>query len=242
MQVLGIDTSTLVCSVAVVTPEKMLAEYNLHVKKTHSERLLPLIAEMLRAIGFAPGDLAGVAVAVGPGSFTGLRIGVVTARALGQALHLPLAGISTLAGLAAQFPHFPGLVSPILDARRNQVYNAVFRSGERPERVTADRAISLDELLQELAVHRKPVLFAGDGVPVHRDAITAALGDQACFLPSEAGLNRASTVARLGLDVLVAGHGLSYRELVPQYIRRTEAERKHQARCREGGVSGEYHD
>lgn len=242
MQMLGIDTSTLVCSVAVVTPDSMLAEYNLHVKKTHSERLLPLIAEMLRAIGLAPGDLGGVAVAVGPGSFTGLRIGVVTARALGQALHLPLAGISTLAGLAAQFSHFPGLISPILDARRNQVYNAVFRPGERLERVTADRALSLNELLLELAVYGMPVLFAGDGVPVHREAITAALGDQACFLPPEAGLNRASAVARLGIGELAAGHGLSYRELVPQYIRRTEAERKYQARCREGGVSAEYQD
>jgi tRNA threonylcarbamoyladenosine biosynthesis protein TsaB len=218
----------------------MLAEYNLQVKKTHSERLLPLIAEALRDIGLTPGDLGGVAVASGPGSFTGLRIGVVTARALGQALHLPLAGISTLAGLAAQFPYFPGLISPILDARRNQVYNAVFHPGKRPERVTEDRALYLDELLRELAVHGKPVLFAGDGVPVHRDAITAVLGDQACFLPAEAGLNRASTVARLGLDEFAMGYGLSYRELVPQYIRRTEAERNYQARCREGGVSVEY--
>lgn len=242
MQVLGIDTSTLVCSVAVVTPERMLAEYNLQVKKTHSERLLPLIAAMLRDIGLTPGDLSGVAVAVGPGSFTGLRIGVVTARALGQALHLPLVGISTLAGLAAQFPHFPGLISPILDARRNQVYNAVFRPGEGLERVTEDRALSLSELMLELAVYGRPVLFSGDGVPVHRDAITAALGKQACFMPVEAGLNRASTVARLGLDELTAGQGLSYRELVPQYIRRTEAERKYQERCRKGGVSIEYHD
>ncbi len=242
MRVLGIDTSTLVCSVAVVTPEKMLAEYTLQVKKTHSERLLPLVDQMLSDIGITPGQLNGVAVAAGPGSFTGLRIGVVTARALGQALNLPLAGISTLAALAAQFPHFPGLISPILDARRSQVYNAVFHPGESPKRLRADRAIPLEELLRELAVQDKLVLFVGDGVPVHKEAIVNELGSQACFLPFESGLSRASAVARLGLDEFNANVGLSYRELLPQYIRSTEAERKYQARCREGGVSAEHHN
>lgn len=242
MRVLGIDTSTLVCSVAVVTPERMLAEYTLQVKKTHSERLLPLIAQMLSDIGIVPGELNGVAVAFGPGSFTGLRIGVVTARALGQALNLPLVGISTLAALAAQFPHFPGLISPILDARRSQVYNAVFHPGESPKRLTADRAIPLDQLLRELAAQEKPALFVGDGVPVHREAIVDVLGSKACFLPSESGLSRASVVARLGLNEFNANVGLTYRELLPQYIRATEAERKYQARCQEGGVSAEHHD
>ncbi|MCR3923329.1 MAG: tRNA (adenosine(37)-N6)-threonylcarbamoyltransferase complex dimerization subunit type 1 TsaB, partial [Firmicutes bacterium] len=129
LYVLGIDTATLVCSAAVVSEEKILAEYTLHVKKTHSERLLPLIDTLLRDAGLTPRDLDAVAISVGPGSFTGLRIGMVTAKALGQALQLPLCGVSTLTALAAQHPYFPGLVCPILDARREQVYQALFRAG-----------------------------------------------------------------------------------------------------------------
>lgn len=236
--VLGIDTATLVCGVALVTPQRLLAEYTLQVRKTHSERLLPMVAAMLRDAGLTPEDLGGVAVAAGPGSFTGVRIGVATARALGQALGLPLVAVSTLEALAAQSPHFSGLVSPILDARRQQVYNAVFRvPAEGPVRLGEERAMPLPELLAELKEYGEPVLFTGDAVPVYRELITEAFGPQACFLPLEAGLSRAASVARLGLTRLVAGGGVPFRDLLPQYVRRSEAETKSQAGCREGGCS-----
>ncbi|MCW3490541.1 tRNA (adenosine(37)-N6)-threonylcarbamoyltransferase complex dimerization subunit type 1 TsaB [Dethiobacter alkaliphilus] len=236
MRVLGIDSATLVCSVALVSEEKTLAEYNLQVKKTHSERLLPLIAAMLRDTGLKPADLDGVAVAAGPGSFTGVRIGMVTAKTLGQALAVPLAGVSTLQALAAQHPHFPGVVCPILDARRDQVYNAVFRSGELPEHIQKERALALGELLAELQDGDEDVLFVGDAAPLHRETIADALGRRACFMPPESSVCRAAAVARLGLKELQAGGGLSWRDLEPQYVRRSEAEVKYLARKKQGGT------
>lgn len=233
--VLGIDTATLVCGAALVSPDRLLAEYTLHTKKTHSERLLPLIASVLRDCSLSPADLSGVAVAAGPGSFTGVRIGMVTAKALGQALHLPLAAISTLEALAAQYSQFQGVICPILDARRGQVYNALFEPGPLPVRLTEDRAVTLPSLLAELAEKKQPALFLGDGVPVHKDAILKALDAGAVFLPPEAGLNRAATVARLGLNLIEDGQGQSYREIKPVYVRRTEAEMKYLERCAEGG-------
>jgi tRNA threonylcarbamoyladenosine biosynthesis protein TsaB len=234
--ILGIETATLVCSVAVATEGKLLAEYNLQVKKTHSERLLPLIHTVLKDAGLVPADLDGVAVAAGPGSFTGVRIGLVTARALGQALSVPLAGISTLEGLAAQHPSFPGLVCPILDARRNQVYNALFSSGTQYGRLTADRALPVDDLLGQLSLRPEPVLFIGDGVPVFRDTIARHLEQRACFAPPEESICRASAVARLGLAAIAAGAGRSWRELVPQYLRLSQAERMAQPCGGEGGT------
>ena len=237
MIVLGIESATLVCSVALVSEQKTLAEYNLQVKKTHSERLLPLIDAMLRDAGYKLTDLAGVAVAAGPGSFTGVRIGMVTAKSLGQALQLPLAGISTLEALAAQHPHFPGVICPILDARRDQVYNALFSPGPKPHRLQQERALSLGELFAELSNRSEPVLFVGDAVPIHRETIEQAMGTRACFMPPEASICRAAAVARLGLAELAAGRGQSWRELVPQYVRRSEAEVKYLSRQGEGGPS-----
>lgn len=237
MYVMGIDTATLVCSVAVVSEEKTLAEYTQQVKKTHSERLLPLIDTILRDTGLKPQDLSGVAVAGGPGSFTGLRIGMVTAKALGQALALPLCSISTLAALAAQHPLFPGLICPILDARREQVYNAIFTAGTQVERLVADRSLSVTELLQELQQRPEPVLFVGDAVPVYRQIISRALVSRACFMPPESAICRASSVARLGLAQFSAGQVQSWRDLHPAYLRRSEAEIKYQQTQIEGGDS-----
>ncbi|NLM52268.1 MAG: tRNA (adenosine(37)-N6)-threonylcarbamoyltransferase complex dimerization subunit type 1 TsaB [Firmicutes bacterium] len=229
LYVLGIDTATLVCSVALVTEDKLLAEYTLQVKKTHSERLLPLIAAVLEDAGVKPKELDGIAVAAGPGSFTGLRIGVVTAKALGQALELPLCGISTLEALAAQHPLFNGLVCPVLDARRGQVYNAVFLAGREVLRETDDRAITLSDLLAELSGRKEHVLFVGDAVKIHRQMLIEALGERACFVPEESTICRAATVARLGLLKLKAAKGQSWQDLVPHYIRRAGAESKFQA-------------
>lgn len=237
MIVLGIDTATLVCSVAVVTAERTLAEYTQQAQKTHSERLLPLIDTVLQDTGLTVSDLSGIAVVKGPGSFTGLRIGMVTAKSLAQALELPLYGVPTLEALAAQHPLFPGIVCPILDARRGQVYNAIFLPAEEPQRLVAERALALDDLLQDLEQQQEAVLFVGDAVPMHRQAISEKLGAKACFLPQELSICRAATVARLGLKQLAAGHTNSWRDLAPLYVRRSEAERKYLRSQEKGGAS-----
>ncbi|MBT9172037.1 MAG: tRNA threonylcarbamoyladenosine biosynthesis protein TsaB [Syntrophomonadaceae bacterium] len=237
MLVLGINTATLACSVALATPGQLLVEYTQQISKTHSEKLLPLVAAALHDAGLAPEALDGVAVAAGPGSFTGVRIGVTTARALGQALNIKLAAVSTLEALCQQAPYFPGLVSPILDARRQQVYNAVFRAaGLETVKLVGERAVSLADLLAELQLYSESVLFLGDAVQVHREEIVKELGSRACFLPPTASHSGAASVAWLGLSALAAGRGVSYRDLLPLYVRGSAAETGYRA-GREGGVS-----
>ncbi|NLM46824.1 MAG: tRNA (adenosine(37)-N6)-threonylcarbamoyltransferase complex dimerization subunit type 1 TsaB [Firmicutes bacterium] len=236
MFVLGIDTATLVCSVAVASEDKTVAEYTLQVKKTHSQRLLPLIAALLADAGLTPAGLDGIAVAAGPGSFTGVRIGIVTAKALGQALTIPLCGISTLEALAAQHPWFDGLICPVLDARRRQVYTALFRGGGGSlQRLAEDKAAALPAVLEEVEAYGEKVLFVGDAVPVHQDFIRGELGVKACFMPPESAICRAATVARLGLEQLARGQAASWRELAPRYLRQSEAEVKYRAAHGGGG-------
>ncbi|HHX73656.1 MAG TPA: tRNA (adenosine(37)-N6)-threonylcarbamoyltransferase complex dimerization subunit type 1 TsaB [Firmicutes bacterium] len=237
MLVLGIDTATLVCSVAVSSEEKVVAEYTLQVKKTHSQRLLPLLAAMLTDCGLEPAALDGIAVAAGPGSFTGVRIGIVTAKALGQALNIPLCGISTLEALAAQHPWFDGLICPILDARRRQVYTSLFRGDDSLQRLVEDKAAALPALLEKVKAYGEKILFVGDAVPVYRQLICGSLGEQACFMPPESAICRAATVARLGLLQLARGEAVSWRELAPRYLRQSEAELKYRAAHGEGGKS-----
>lgn len=234
MYILGIDTATLVCSAAVVSEERMLAEYSLQVKKTHSERLLPLLASLLQDAGLQPADLHGIAVATGPGSFTGIRIGMVTAKALSQALSLPLAGVPTLAALAAQHPHFPGIICPILDARRDQVYAALYQAGPHPVCLREERALALGDLLAELSTRQGQILFVGDAAPLHQETVRGALGGRACFMPPELSVCRAAAVARLGLKQLTEGRGVDYRSLQPLYVRRSEAEIKYAERHGKG--------
>ncbi|NLN07428.1 MAG: tRNA (adenosine(37)-N6)-threonylcarbamoyltransferase complex dimerization subunit type 1 TsaB [Firmicutes bacterium] len=236
MFVLGIDTTTLVCSVAVVSENMVVAEYTLQVKKTHSQRLLPLIATMLADSGLTPAELDGVAVVAGPGSFTGVRIGIVTAKALGQALGIPLCGISTLEALAAQHPWFDGLVCPILDARRRQVYTALFRGYGSLQRLAGDKAASLPAVLEKVEACGEKVLFVGDAVPVYREFISGKLGEKACLMPPESVICRAATAARLGLEMLARGQAVSWRELAPRYLRQSEAEVKYRETHGGGGT------
>jgi tRNA threonylcarbamoyladenosine biosynthesis protein TsaB len=237
MLVLGINTATLACSVALATPRQLLVEHTQQIKKTHSEKLLPMVEAALRAAALSPEALDGVAVAAGPGSFTGVRIGVTTARALGQALNIQLVAVSTLEALYWQVPWFTGLVSPVLDARRQQVYNAVFRrAGQETVKLAEERAISLADLLAEMQLYSEPVLFLGDAVQIHREAIVKELKCRACFLPPTASHAGAASVAWLGLSALAAGQGVGHRDLLPLYVRGSAAETGYRA-GREGGVS-----
>jgi tRNA threonylcarbamoyladenosine biosynthesis protein TsaB len=237
MLVLGINTATLACSVALATPRQLLVEHTQQIKKTHSEKLLPMVAAALHDTGLSAKELDGVAVAAGPGSFTGVRIGVTTARALGQALNVQLAAVSTLDALCWQVPWFTGLVSPILDARRQQVYNAVFRKADpETEKLAEERAVSLADLLAEMKLYSDPVLFLGDAVQIHQEAIVKELGTRASFLPPTANYSGAASVAYLGLATLAAGRGVSYHELLPLYVRGSSAPTGYRA-VREGGVT-----
>lgn len=225
MLIFGIDTCCMAATAALMSEDVLVAQTVINHKKTHSQKMMPQIEDMFKAAELMPSDVDAFAAAVGPGSFTGVRIGVATAKAMAQAYKKPCIAVSTLEALAFSSYFFDGLVSPILDARRGQVYNAVFKgTNEGMKRLTDDRALSLEDLLAELEQSGENILFMGDGVAVHREQINLTLGEKAFFAPKTTRLNLAGAVAEIGLEKLKNGDVVGYSELVPQYVRLSQAE------------------
>ncbi len=227
MLVLAIDASTLVSGVALVSTERVVAELILQTTKTHSQRLLPSIDLMMNEAGLRPDQLDGIVVSGGPGSFTGLRIGMSTAKGLAHALGVPIVAISTLDFWAENYPFFPGAVIPILDARKGEVYTATYTWGDgQMNRMTPHRAISMALLFGELGDTAGPVAFVGDAVAVYEGEIRQSLGNRAVISAPVDRLPRPSRLGALGIARLQRGESDSIYGLVPQYIRLSEAELK----------------
>ena len=184
-----------------------------------------MIEQMLYQAEIELSDIDCFAAAAGPGSFTGVRIGVATVKALAHAAGKPCVAVSTLQALANNVACFDGIICPIMDARRNQVYNALFK-GESMERITEDRAISIDDLLSELKETEGKIIFNGDGVAVFADKIKEELGERAVFARRMQMMNLAASVAEIGCDMLERGETIEYTELSPQYLRLSQAERE----------------
>jgi tRNA threonylcarbamoyladenosine biosynthesis protein TsaB len=215
VKVLALETSTLAGGAALLDGARIVGEYTLDIRVTHSERLLVAVDRLLADAGWRAVDLDGVAVAVGPGSFTGLRIGVSTAKGLGLALGLPIAPVPTLDALANGFPFAAIPVLPVLEARRGEVYASYYRwrdGGMRRE--WEYLAVSPAELARRLT---EPVALCGDGAGLI-DSPFARMAPAARRLPSPA------SVAELGHALLVARRGVSVAELAPIYVRPSEAE------------------
>lgn len=223
MKVLGIDTSNLVLSVAVAQSDKLIGEYTTNLKKNHSVRLMPAISLLLDELGVDPQELGGIAVAHGPGSYTGVRIGITTAKSLAWSLSIPLVGISSIEAIAGNVPYYPGLVSPVMDARRGQVYTACFLNGER---IKEDAVRLIADWVEELKQENHPVLFLGDDYTLHRETITGQLGDLAHFGSPEFNVPRAGYIARKGLEMIQSGIHFNVDSFVPQYLQLAEAETK----------------
>jgi len=225
MKVLGIDTSTSCGSVGLIDDESILSEYLLNIPVTHSERLLGTIELILKEARFALEDLDGWAISLGPGSFTGLRIGVSTVKGLALATQKPVAGVSTLDVLAYQISSTPYLICPILDARKGEVYTAFYRYGERNDlkRQSAYRAIKPEDLMKDI---QERTIFIGDGVKTYRDYLKKSLESLAIFSPNSINFPHGSGVAKLGLELLRKGEFLDLANFTPLYIRPSEAEMK----------------
>lgn len=223
MLTLGLDTATAACTVALVADGTVLAEQTELEPRGHATRLMALVAAVCDAAGRPRTDLTGIACGVGPGSFTGLRIGLATAKALALALDLPCAGVGTLAAMAHGVP---GLCAPLLDARRGEVYAGLYRDGAE---VLAPRLLPLADWLAELAALRAgaPVTFAGDV----DTALLPPWGRPAAVL-----LPRGSAVALLGEGLLRRGQGVAPEALNPLYMRRSAAEVLWEQRSRQGGA------
>ena len=175
VKILALESSAVAASAALCEDETLIAQAFQNSGLTHSQTLLPMVEHLLQGCSLTPADLDLIAVAAGPGSFTGLRIGVATAKGLAWAAQRPCAGCSTLESMSWNLAGFSGQVCAAMDARRHQIYNARFQvDGQCPRRLTPDRAISLDDLVQELAGTQTPQLVVGDGAQLCYDALTAA--------------------------------------------------------------------
>ncbi len=230
MRILGIESSSLVASVAIVEDETTMAEYTVNFKKTHSQTLLPMIDEMVKLLEIDLSTVDAIAVSGGPGSFTGLRIGSATAKGLGLALHKPLIHVPTLDATAYNLYGTEALICPIMDARRNQVYTGIYRFRESFEIVHGQDAMDIDELMGILNSMGEPVIFLGDGVPVFRRRIEETLTVRALFAPAHVNRQRASAVAALGAVYFKEGKTETAMEHKPDYLRKSQAEREREER------------
>ena len=214
-------------SAAIYEDGITMAEYTVDFKMTHSQTLLPMIDEMVKLVGIDLNTIDAIAVAAGPGSFTGLRIGSATAKGLGLALKKPLVAVPTVEGLAYNLYDTQGLICPIMDARRKQVYTGIYRfEDHRLVTVEDQMAVPMEELITKLNAYQQPVTFLGDGVPVFKDMIAEKLTVPYTFAPAHVNKQRAAAVAALGLVYYKEGKIQTAMEHIPDYLRVSQAERE----------------
>lgn len=237
MRILAMDSSGLVASVAVVEAgaieEVTVAEYTVNYKKTHSQTLLPMLDDVAKMIELDLDTIDAIAVAAGPGSFTGLRIGSATAKGLGLALSKPLIHVPTLHGLAYNLCGSDKIVCPIMDARRGQVYTGIYEFEENELVVLEDQmAVSIEELGRKLCAYDREVVFLGDGVPVFCEALAERImaGVRISFAPAHMNRQRAAAIGALAIRYYRAGKTESAAEHQPDYLRVSQAERERRER------------
>ncbi|MEW6573583.1 MAG: tRNA (adenosine(37)-N6)-threonylcarbamoyltransferase complex dimerization subunit type 1 TsaB [Bacillota bacterium] len=217
--VLGIETATPVLSAAVVGKTGLLSEQSVLGERLHSVRLIPLIHDLLVGCGITLRDLIGIAVSIGPGSFTGLRIGLITAKTLAQIFGLPVVGVSTLLALAAPFLTGGIPVCPVLTSRRREVYAAVYQgNGQDVKILVPPFASSPPGIPKRLAPFGR-VILTGEGAWAFRTELQAIFPDKAVLAPEIYNYPRGAVVAALGLKDLTTGRGTDALSLVPEYVR-----------------------
>lgn len=237
MKILAIDSTAIVASVALCDNDKLLAVYTVNNGNTHSETLLPMIESILKQSKLTAKDIGLFAVSNGPGSFTGVRIGCATAKGLAFGRNVPCMGVSTLEALAYNLKGSDGIICPVMNARRNQVYNALFKfEGNKLVRLCPDRAVAISELVEELKTNEsyknEKIYLAGDGFDITAPAIPA---DRLGFTHPIMTHQNAYSVAMCALESYTAGNGIvSDSELAPIYLRPSQAERERMERIEKG--------
>ncbi|MCR5226344.1 MAG: tRNA (adenosine(37)-N6)-threonylcarbamoyltransferase complex dimerization subunit type 1 TsaB [Eubacterium sp.] len=246
MKILGIDSSGMVASVAIVSDDVVIAEYTMNHKKTHSETLLPMIDEIVKTSEFKLEELDAIAIASGPGSFTGLRIGAATAKGLALAIDKPIVTVKTCEGLAFNMWGAEGLVCPIIDARRNQVYTGLYQVQGNVNVIMDQEPMDIHELIEkintlahnvssdsilsgEAGVSRlgepAAVTFLGDGVPIYEETIWLETKVPCKMAPANMNRQRASSIATYGAILYKEGKYVNSDDFAPEYLRKSQAER-----------------
>ena len=231
MKILAIDSSGLVATVALVEDDNLIAEYTIHHKKTHSQTLMPMLSEIKNMTELDLESVEAIAVAKGPGSFTGLRIGAATAKGLAMGLHKPIIEVPTLEGMAYQMYGTSAAICPIMDARRNQVYTGLYQfvAGEEGyEMKTLQEGCACDilECIDFVNANGKEVVFLGDGVEVFADVIREKCEVPVFFAPAHRRLQSAASVGALALIYAKEGKFTEAKDHAPDYFRVSQAERE----------------
>lgn len=226
MLILAFETTAKAGSVALLQDGKLLAESYQNTGMTHSQTLLTMAEDLLKNSGFTPQDVQAVAVAEGPGSFTGVRIGVAAAKGFAWGAQIPCYGVSTLESMAKNLGIWEGFVVCAMDARRSQVYNAIFEANQgQLTRLTPDRAISLEELGQEIKNYKKPIFVVGDGSNLCYNTLCEQVSG--LVLPPEHKQHqRAAGVALVAMEQITQGASGDAATLTPNYLRLSQAERE----------------
>ena len=232
MKILGMDTATDLCSVALMEDGHLLCEYRVKTGFLHDEHLLVLVDRALKDLKLELADLDGLALTIGPGSFTGLRVAMSTVKGLLTGINKPVVTISTLEALAWNLPMVPYPICTLLDAKKQEVYAALFTFEESGQlkRLMDDQVISPAILLERLSSR---TIFIGEGAQRYRDLIIKRLGHHAWFAPPSQQFPMASVVAQIGLERLRQGQIVDVRTLTPNYLRRSDAEVNLEKRLKE---------
>lgn len=238
MKILGIDSSGMVASVAIVQDEVLIAEYTMNHKKTHSETLLPMIDEIVKTSEIKLEELDAIAIAAGPGSFTGLRIGAATAKGLALAIDKPIVPVKTCEGLAFNMWGAEGLVCPIMDARRNQVYTGIYLVKGNVDVIMPQQPMDIHDLIEKLNgikeesessssnISASPsVTFLGDGVDIYEKNIWDEIKIPCKMAPANMNRQRAASVAAYGEILYKEKKYVSADDFAPEYLRKSQAER-----------------
>jgi tRNA threonylcarbamoyladenosine biosynthesis protein TsaB len=234
MKLLALESSGLVASVAIITEEALLAEYTINYKKTHSQTLLPMLDEIVRMAELDLSEVDAIAVAAGPGSFTGLRIGSATAKGLGLALNKPIIPIPTLDSLAYNLYGSNKLICPMMDARRSQVYTGLYEFTTGGLQILKSQsALAVDEILAEINQYNREVIFLGDGAEAYKEQIIEGTKVSYEFAPIHLNRQRAGAVGALGIQYYKNGQMETAVQHEPVYLRLSQAERERAERLQQ---------
>lgn len=231
MKLIAMDSSGLTASVAIVEDERVVAEYSVNHKKTHSQTLLPMLDEISKMAELELDTVDAIAIAKGPGSFTGLRIGSATAKGLGLTLDIPIVEVTTTEGLAFNMYGSSDLICPLMDARRNQVYTGLYEfvgSDEdyHMETILDASALPIEQIIEKVNSLNRRVVFLGDGVAVYKESIEKLTTVDFLYAPIHKNLQSAASVGALGMRYFKQGKAVSADEHVPEYLRLSQAERE----------------
>lgn len=238
MKIIALDTSGLVASVAIIEDQTLIGEYNVQYKKTHSQTLLPMLDELRKMVELDLESVDAIALAAGPGSFTGLRIGSATAKGLCFAMDVPVIEIPTLDGLACNLYGTDKLICPLMDARRNQVYTGIYEfvrrqgspAGYRLGCLLAQCAVSIEEIASKCNELGREIIFLGDGAAVFETHLAELMRVPYGFAPAHMNRQRAAAFGFLAQEYYREGKTVGADAHVPVYLRLSQAEREKRER------------